>query len=226
MFNNAHLTSPCAQRISRCAACGWAALVCALGLASCSAEWWPWQQQEEEWGAAPPLVVAPPPRVIRCRRAARNGELPSDEERIPQDYENFRSSAAYRTSLRTWQDAARLRSSNGGAQRCVVIELSNQRGQYFVDGRLAMDFPVCTGTPSHPTPTGAFRISEKDRHHRSNLYHCAMPLFMRLTNDGIGLHVGDVFRTPASHGCIRLTREACATLFRDLPHGAEVLIRP
>ena len=153
----------------------------------------------------------------------RNGELPADEESIPQDYVDFRNSGGYRTSLRTWQDAERLRTSG---QRCVVIELSNQRGQYFVDGQLAMDFPVCTGTPSHPTPTGAFRISEKDRDHRSNLYHCAMPLFMRLTNDGIGLHVGDVFRVPASHGCIRLTREACATLFHDLPHGTEVLIRP
>ncbi len=208
----------------------WLALGSAIGLAGCAAaDWNPWQgQTEPEWDAAPPPIVAqPPPRVIRCRRAARNGELPADEQSIPQDYAAFRSSAAYRTSLRTWQDAEQLRSSSGsGAQRSVVIELGNQRGQYFVDGRLAMDFPVCTGVPTHPTPTGFFRICEKDRHHRSNLYHCAMPLFMRLTYDGIGLHVGDVFRVPASHGCIRLTREACATLFRDLPHGAEVCIRP
>ena len=218
-------SSPRVQCIGRSAARGWAVAVCSLGLVSCSAGWWPWQQQDdlEQTEFIQPALVLPPPRVIRCRRAARNGELPADEEGIPQDYVEFRNSSGYRTSLRTWQDADRLR--NGG-QRCVVIELSNQRGQYFVDGQLAMDFPVCTGVPSHPTPTGAFRISEKDRHHRSNLYHCAMPLFMRLTNDGIGLHVGDVFRVPASHGCIRLTREACDTLFRDLPQGSEVLIRP
>lgn len=216
---------PRAQCISRSTVRGWAAALCSFGLVSCSTGWWPWLQEEEleqvEFTQPAPVVL--PPRVIHCHRAARNGELPADEESIPQDYVDFRNSGGYRTSLRTWQDAERLRV---GGQRCVVIELSNQRGQYFVDGQLAMDFPVCTGTPSHPTPTGAFRISEKDRDHRSNLYHCAMPLFMRLTNDGIGLHVGDVFRVPASHGCIRLTREACATLFHDLPHGTEVLIRP
>lgn len=29
-----------------------------------------------------------------------------------------------------------------------------------------------------------------------------MPYFMRLTDSGIGMHVGPVFQTPQSHGCI------------------------
>ncbi len=197
-------------------------LAAVLGSAGCAElGWWPGPEEESLDSPPPP---PPPPRVIRCNRAARNGVLPPDEQNIPQDYAEFRNSSAYRTSLRTWRHAERLR---GNAQRrCLVIELSNQRGQYFVDDLLAMDFPVCTGSPSHPTPTGSFRISEKDPYHRSNLYHCPMPLFMRLTNDGVGLHVGDVFRVPSSHGCIRLTREACATLFRALPSGTDVLILP
>lgn len=197
--------------------CGFALLV----MAGCeSGDRAGWLQQQEE-----PELVAPLPqtRVVRCSKAARGGEVPPGEEEMPQDYGQFRSSAQYRTTLRTWRDESLL--SRAG-QRRVVICLSDQRGQCFVDGQLAMDFPVCTGTPSHPTPTGCFRVSEKDRHHRSNLYHCPMPLFMRLTSDGIGLHVGDVFRAPASHGCIRLTREACATLFRDLPPGSQVDVQP
>lgn len=192
----------------------------ALLPASCA---WEEDAPDNEAQLPPPAPVVVQPQVIRCRKAARNGELPPGEESIPEDYAQFRGSNQYRTSLRTWRDAQLLERSG---HRSIVIELTNQRGQCFVDGQLAMDFPVCTGTPSHPTPTGSFRISEKDPHHRSNLYHCPMPLFMRLTNDGIGLHIGDVFRVPASHGCIRLTREACSTLFRDLPHGTQVDILP
>lgn len=105
----------------------------------------------------------------------------------------------------------------------VRIHLSRQRGELFMDGQLAMDFPVCTGR-QNSTPEGAYRILEKDRSHRSNLYHVAMPYFMRLTYDGIGLHVGDVYSAPVSHGCIRLTREACVPLYQLLPVGTPVYI--
>lgn len=110
----------------------------------------------------------------------------------------------------------------GGAPE-VRIHLSRQRGELFMDGQLAMDFPVCTGR-QNSTPEGTYHILEKDRSHRSNLYHVAMPYFMRLTYDGIGLHVGDVYSAPVSHGCIRLTREACVPLYRLLPVGTPVYI--
>lgn len=103
------------------------------------------------------------------------------------------------------------------------IHLSRQRGELLMDGQLAMDFPVCTGR-ANSTPEGCYRILEKDKHHRSNLYHVAMPYFMRLTYDGIGLHVGDVYTAPVSHGCIRLTREACIPLYQLLPVGTPVFI--
>lgn len=103
------------------------------------------------------------------------------------------------------------------------IHLARQRGELLMDGRVAMDFPVCTGR-RNSTPEGHYHILEKDRAHRSNLYHVAMPYFMRLTYDGIGLHVGDVYSAPVSHGCIRLTREACVPLYRLLPVGTPVII--
>lgn len=139
------------------------------------------------------------------------------------DYQSFRNRSDYSRTYDTWRDPDALQSSG---KFLVVISLSSQRGLFIVGDRPAMDFPVCTGRGSrHATPIGFFRISQKDRYHRSNLYHASMPFFMRLTNDGVGLHVGSVLRTPASHGCIRMQRDACQTLFSIVPIGTEVVIR-
>lgn len=113
---------------------------------------------------------------------------------------------------------------HSGKEKSLRIYLGMQRGVCLADGQVAMDFPVCTGTRKHPTPTGRYRIIEKDANHWSNLYDCPMPFFMRLTYSGIGLHIGQVYRQPASHGCIRLTREACEPLFRVLSCGTRVEI--
>ena len=87
-----------------------------------------------------------------------------------------------------------------------------------------MDFPVCVGKASHRTPVGHFRITEKSVHHVSNLYDASMPYFMRLTDSGIGMHVGPVFQTPQSHGCIRMTRSSCVPLFKTVKVGTPVTI--
>lgn len=141
---------------------------------------------------------------------------------FPESYRSFRNRSDYPLTYDTWRDPDALSASG---KFLVVINLSSQRGLFIVANRPAMDFPVCTGrAPRHATPTGFFRISQKDRYHRSNLYHTSMPFFMRLTNDGVGLHVGSVLRIPNSHGCIRMQRDICSTLFKLLPLGAEVVI--
>lgn len=182
------------------------------------------QQQDFDIDPTDPQPKLPPPPapiIVRYPHVARNGISPLREASPPADYASFRNSRDYRLTFRTWKDEGLMRS--GGKKR-IVIDLANQRGQCLVNEQVAMDFPVCTGVSSHLTPTGIFRISEKDIHHQSNLYHCPMPYFMRLTNEGIGLHIGDVYRMPASHGCIRMTREACIALFYALPSGTEVVI--
>ena len=202
-----------------------AALLCAaLGAVSCQSYYDYDYLGDTRWYTyTPPPPPAPPPaRVVRYRHVARNGVPPFQEAALPIRHEDFRRSGDYRLTFRTWKNDALL---HGAGHKRVVIELANQRGLCYVNEQVAMDFPVCTGTTSHNTPTGVFRISEKDVNHRSNLYHCAMPYFMRLSNDGIGLHVGDVYRMPASHGCIRTTRDACIALFNALPYGTEVTIR-
>lgn len=106
----------------------------------------------------------------------------------------------------------------------VVISRGSQRGRLMVGDEVGMDFPVCTGMASHQTPLGHFRIREKAVHHVSNIYDAPMPYFMRLTDGGIGLHVGPIFREPQSHGCIRIPRSSCAPLFNLVKVGTPVTI--
>ncbi|MBQ1189233.1 MAG: L,D-transpeptidase family protein [Lachnospiraceae bacterium] len=44
-------------------------------------------------------------------------------------------------------------------------------------------------------------------------------------NGAIGLHVGNVHRYSASHGCVRVPEEACAILFEKLAVGSEVIVK-
>ncbi len=146
----------------------------------------------------------------------------ADNNCPPTDHATFASQPSYPRTFRVWKDDAKMQASG---PRHVEIDLARQRGIFVVNDEIVMDFPVCTGKKRKPTPTGRFRITQKNVHHHSNIYDVPMPYFMRLTNGGIGMHVGDVFRTPASHGCIRLTREACVPLFRNAPSGTKVIIR-
>ncbi len=166
----------------------------------------------------PPVLA-----VSTCIPMSQPCPAPTPEEAcLPAEHAAFTCLPNYPRTFRVWKDEARMQAEG---PRHVEIDLARQRGILVVNDEVVMDFPVCTGTKRKPTPTGRFRITQKNVHHHSNIYDVPMPYFMRLTNGGIGMHVGDVFRTPASHGCIRLTREACVPLFRHAPSGTRVLIR-
>lgn len=135
----------------------------------------------------------------------------------------------------------------------LEISLSEQRGFLLVRGAIAMDFPVATGKRSHPTPGGNFTVRGKQKDYASNLYGkiydasgtmvvadadtrtdavpeggkfegATMPYWMRLTDIGVGLHVGYVPGRPASHGCIRLKRNVAAELFLLVKIGTPVTV--
>ena len=136
----------------------------------------------------------------------------------------------------------------------IHIDLSDQRGYLMNGTELAMDYPVATGTSKHPTPTGNFRILEKIKSDkRSNAYGkiydaegnvvnsdadsrkdpipeggkfvgAAMPYWMRLTGDGIGMHRGRVPRRPASHGCIRTYSKVVPIVYAKTRVGTRVSI--
>lgn len=136
----------------------------------------------------------------------------------------------------------------------IQISLNEQRGLLLVRGAVAMDFPLASGKKSHPTPTGSYAIRAKEKDYNSNLYGkiydvagvvveadadtrqhavpeggkfegASMPYWMRLTDSGVGLHVGYVpgGRT-ASHGCVRLKRADAAEIFNLVKIGTPVII--
>lgn len=83
---------------------------------------------------------------------------------------------------------------------------------------------VLLGTEEKPTPTGVFPITQKKRHHVSNLYDSPMPYMQRLTDDGITLHATKVEWGYASHGCIGMPEDFAAKVFENTKIGDRVFI--
>ncbi len=177
-----------------------------------------------------PLLAACTPPALHPRAPRSDGQpwpacehdVSFEHAHIPEEHSDFTRMESYPRTIKTWKDEEKLTAEG---PRHVLIDLKKQRGYFIIDDEIVMDFPVCTGTKRKATPRGTFRITQKDADHVSNIYDVPMPYFMRLTDYGIGLHVGDVFRTPASHGCIRMTPEACEPLYRLAPSGTRVVIR-
>ena len=107
----------------------------------------------------------------------------------------------------------------------IVVSIDEQKVTLFSNGMRVAQGPVSTGVPGHPTPTGVFSIIEKDRHHRSNLYSAApMPYMQRITWSGVALHEGVLPGYPASHGCIRMSRDFAQKLWPITKLGVRVIV--
>lgn len=106
----------------------------------------------------------------------------------------------------------------------VEISLANQNMAVIKDGVTVFTTQCSTGRQGFTTPSGQYVITDKDRDHRSTIYKCAMPYFMRLNCRDFGMHGGVVPTYPASHGCIRLPADAARKLFVEIPVGTVVTI--
>jgi lipoprotein-anchoring transpeptidase ErfK/SrfK len=125
----------------------------------------------------------------------------------------------------------------------IVVSIPKQRAYLMIADQIVADGPVSSGKRGHSTPTGHFTVMEKDPNHHSNLYgnfvdrsgrivrggvsaridsapsgtHFAgapMQWFLRLTGEGVGMHVGILPGYAASHGCVRESVDG-AKLFYD-----------
>jgi ankyrin repeat protein len=106
----------------------------------------------------------------------------------------------------------------------VEISLAKQNMAVIKDGVTVFTTQCSTGRQGFTTPSGQYVITDKDRDHRSTIYKCAMPYFMRLNCRDFGMHGGVVPTYPASHGCIRLPADAARKLFVEIPVGTVVMI--
>ena len=107
----------------------------------------------------------------------------------------------------------------------IIISIADQRISVYENGSLIARSSVSTGVERHPTPLGVFSVIGKQKWHRSIIYSDApMPFMQRITWSGIALHAGDLPGYPASHGCIRLTKDFAIRLWHLTKRGTRVII--
>jgi len=101
----------------------------------------------------------------------------------------------------------------------IVVDLHKQIAYALEDGNIKFQGKVSSGKRGRATPEGDYKILQKKRHHRSNMWPkpkggAKMPYMLRLTNSGIAMHSGNVRRRAASHGCIRMSPRLAKKMYK------------
>jgi len=107
----------------------------------------------------------------------------------------------------------------------IEISLAMQKVALVRDGKPIYQARCSTGRSGYSTKRGEFVITNKERNHRSTIYHVEMPYFMRLSCLDFGMHAGYVPNYPASHGCIRLPEDTARKFFSEIPVGTLVTVQ-
>lgn len=107
----------------------------------------------------------------------------------------------------------------------IIVSIPDQLLHVYRNGIRVAASSCTTGKPGHRTPTGVFKILQKDKHHKSSTYSNApMPNMNRLTWSGIAIHAGNLPGYPASHGCIRVPMQFSELLFGITKLGMTVVL--
>ncbi len=110
-----------------------------------------------------------------------------------------------------------LFSAAAQAKVDITIDKDNQQMTVAVDGVPRYHWPVSSGIPSRETPNGSFRAFRMEEDHYSKEFDDApMPHSIFFTKIGHAIHGTDSvgrLGTPASHGCVRLSRDNASTLY-------------
>lgn len=134
----------------------------------------------------------------------------------------------------------------------ITISLGEQRAHFFKGKTEVGQAVISSGKKGFETPTGDFKVIQRDKNHVSNLYGefvdvtgvvvktnvditkekppeganfqgAKMPFFLRF-HDGAGMHAGHLPGHPASHGCVRLPRFMAEHFFENAPIGTPVRV--
>lgn len=169
-------------------------------------------------------------------------------------YDNFKAEPTYPKTFSVWKDEELLANTNP-ENSSIVVNLAKQRAVLLNGDKVAIDYPICSGIPSRPTPPGTYYILEKIVDKSSNKYGkildaegnvvnsdaesgldpvpeggkfigAPMRYWMRLTNDGIGHHIGPLpkSRRPASHACIRGPSATMPIIYSKVKPGTRLTI--
>jgi hypothetical protein len=103
------------------------------------------------------------------------------------------------------------------AKVAITVDKDAQQMTVAVDGVERYHWPVSSGLPSYETPNGSFRAFRMEEDHYSKEFDDApMPHSIFFTKIGHAIHGTDSVNrlgSPASHGCVRLSRTNAATLY-------------
>ena len=110
-----------------------------------------------------------------------------------------------------------LIASGAEAKVAITVDKDSQQMTVAVDGVERYRWPVSSGLPSYETPNGSFRAFRMEADHYSKEFDDApMPHSIFFTKIGHAIHGTDSANrlgSPASHGCVRLSRANAATLY-------------
>lgn len=168
-------------------------------------------------------------------------------------YEHFKAEKGYPKTYDVWKNEELL-SKTDASNSSIVIDLPSQRGLLKNGEEVVMDYPICSGIKSRPTPPGTYKILEKVVDKSSNRYGrmldangdvingdadaftdtvpeggkfvgASMRYWMRLTWDGVGHHIGPVKRYPASHACVRGPSKIMPLVYSKMKVGSTVVVQ-
>jgi lipoprotein-anchoring transpeptidase ErfK/SrfK len=134
----------------------------------------------------------------------------------------------------------------------IIINLNKQTAAFYKGAKLVGISAISSGREGFDTPSGDYKISQKDLNHASNLYGdyvdasgnvvvkdvdvkkdpcppglsfrgAPMPYFMRITG-GVGMHQGFLPGVPDSHGCIRMPEKMAKLFWANAPQGTPVIV--
>jgi len=145
---------------------------------------------------------------------------------------------------------------NAKGNPLVRINLKQQRAKFYKGSTLVGISKISSGREGFGTPSGSYKILQKNADHISNIYGvwktpdgtivnddvdlrkqpvpppgliyegAAMPNFMRITQGGVGMHAGYIPGYPASHGCIRMPERMSRIFFENVSIGTPVIVEP
>jgi lipoprotein-anchoring transpeptidase ErfK/SrfK len=155
-------------------------------------------------------------------------------------------------SCTTIPELGGMMDRGGTSGRRIVVSIKSQKAELYQHGKLVAVSPISSGREGKRTPTGTFRVIEKDIDHRSSLYGnyvrngkvvkenvdirkggrppgskfegVPMPYFLRFTG-AYGLHAGNVPGYPASSGCVRLPKRHAKRFYDAVKLGTPVVVK-
>ena len=156
------------------------------------------------------------------------------------------------SSLWGWDDKADAKTKG---PLSMTVVLGEQKVKIYRGKKQIGWSYIASGVAKYPTPVGTFEILERTADKHSNLYGkiydakgkvvnsdakmgrdpipeggrfqgARMAYWMRLSYDGLGLHVGPIPHPGrrASHGCMRLPRDAAMKIYNTVRKGTPVYI--